>query len=181
MTDRLVGDAKKMVEVVDDLLSWILESRPDLEDGPVITYTRKHLDRLRDSANTQFDLDKAIEESAARGLTFDPETNQGAVDVAKIRAGTNKHRLAEVFYQHPEGLTATEAVLVAGLKVSRDVLRSAESLELMGALRGTGRDRSDERVFTMTIAAREAWRAKYGDLAPIEVLSMFGDVEVVDG
>jgi hypothetical protein len=177
MSDRIVRDARKMVSVVDDLLIWMLESRPDLEGDPVVAHVRKYNERLRESAEAQFDMDRALEEAATRGRSG---SSGNATDVAKLRAGTGKQRLAEVYFQYPEGLTADEAAQLAGLTLNNTTRAHVFDLKGLGSLRPTGRERGGLEVLTMTLAAQAAWRARYGDPIPVEVLSMFGDdVEVV--
>jgi len=183
MSDRLASDAKKMVGVVDDLLEWMLSSRPDLEGSSTITYVQKWNDRLRESVT--FDLESALDDSATRGRITDPTTTNAAADIAKIRAGSQKQKLGEVYFQYPQGLTAEEAVKVAGLHGKRSPWHRVSDLKMAGVLRATGRERATENnapaeVLTMTLTARTAWRDKYGELPPAEILSIFGtDVEVV--
>lgn len=185
MSDRLVADATKMVAVVDDLLEWILSSRPDLEGSSTITYVQKWNERLRESAAATFDLEQALEDSATRGRITDPDTADAAADVAKIRAGSQKQKLGEVYFQYPQGLTAEEAVKIAGLHGKGSPWHRVSDLKQSGVLRATGRERPTENdamaeVLAMTLRARIAWGEKYGELPPAEVLSIFGDdVEVV--
>lgn len=185
MTEQLVADAAKMVSVVNDLLAWILASKPELEDSPTIAYVRKWNGRLGQSVAGAFDLERALVDSATRGRFSDPTTSDAAADVAKIRAGSQKQRLGEVYFQYPQGLTAEEAVKVAGLHGKGSPWHRVSDLKQAGVLRPTGRERETENgamaeVLVMTILARTAWGNKYGELPPAEVLSIFGDdVEIV--
>lgn len=180
MTDRLQADAAKMVTVVDDLVAWILTSRPDLEESPTITYVKKWNERLRESSSASFDMEAALADSATRGRFGDPSTSSAAANVAKVRAGSQKFKLAEVYFQYPEGLTAEEAVRLAGLEGKGSPWHRVSDLKDAGVLKPTGRERTTTNgamaeVLTMTFAARDAWSEKHGPLPPPEIVSIFGD------
>lgn len=180
MSERLQADAAKMVTVVDDLVAWILTSRPELDESPTIAYVRKWNERLRESSSNDFDMDAALADSATRGRLYDPSTSSAAANVAKVRTGSQKFMLAEVYFQYPEGLTADEAVRIVGLEGKGSPWHRVSDLKEAGVLKPTGRERATSNgamaeVLTMTFAARDAWSEKHGPLPPPEIISIFGD------
>lgn len=111
-------------------------------------------------------LDGGLDSSTGPARASDPSTSRRAATVASLRAGASKHKLGEVFYACPDGLTAEEAVKRAGLAGRGSPWHRVSDLEAAGILADTGIERSTSagaaaRVLAMTDRARSAWAARF--------------------
>lgn len=183
--DDVLRSSERLLKALDSMFSWIAESSPEKVDLPGFVYVRERADKLRESIANEVDFVKALQDEATAGRLTDPTTSTGAADVARIRSGSQKHKLCQVYFAHPQGLTAEEAVKLAALDKKSSPWHRVSDLKAAMIVRPTGRTRRteagvDAEVLSMTLAAADKWREKYGDPAPPEIQSIFGDdVKVV--
>jgi hypothetical protein len=121
---------------------------------------------VEEAVGEHVDLDELLEDWAAPGRITDPVTSSAAASVASIGSGSARFKVGAVYYEHPEGLTADEAVIAARLGDLRNPWRRVYDLKKMGVLVATGEQRRTTagamaEVLSMTEMARKEWAERF--------------------
>lgn len=166
MSPDLRKAAREAVEGFDLIWGWMESEEPHRLERSGWQILRKRTDALRSAL--EINLDAVLAPTASKGRGSDPHTSTKAKDVASIRAGKAKHLLGQVFFDHPSGLTAEEAVVEAELTHQKSPWHRVSDLKAMGLIAPTGEVRlatsgAEAEVLMMTPEGREKWRERFID------------------
>lgn len=100
------------------------------------------------------------------GPVAGPETSTLAAHANGTRNGSQRHRIGDAYYAHPDGLTDEEAATLAGIRPQSSPWKRCSELREWGFLYDTGTRRltsSGEQamVCAFTQRGRDAWRLRF--------------------
>lgn len=156
--------SRDLLKVLDATFTWMRENEPERLDRPGWVLVGERMDDLRGALAV--DLDAALDDSTTQGRTTDPETSTKAQTIASLRAGKSKHLLGEVFFDHPAGLTAEEAIEKAELTHQKSPWHRVSDLKIMKVIAPTGKTRlvssgAEADILAMTEEGRQAWAERF--------------------